>query len=83
MSNSGDCQKTKIGLNGYTAIRENVIPMCRSSYVYNLTFVLCNLQRHGRRTSKRKQGVNLAVMLLKTPYILRKTVLLYESLKAG
>lgn len=65
-----------------TAIWDNVISMCRSSYVYNLSFVFRNLQICGRGTSKGKQGVNLPIRFLRTPYILRKTVLLYESLKA-
>lgn len=58
--------------------------MCCSSYVYNLTFVLCNLQRHGRGTSKGKQGVHLPIMFLRTlPISLEgNSVSLYESLKA-
>lgn len=46
--------------------------MCRSSYVHNLTFVLCKLQRCGRGTSKGKQGVHLPVVFLGTPCIVRK-----------
>lgn len=54
--------------------------MCRSSCLYNL--VLCNLRRHGRGTSRGKQGVNLCVSRTFPISWERRNVSLCDSVKA-